>query len=82
MTQLSYAKGATEEPLLEKTIGQALRDAARQWGGDLALVSRHQSIRWTWLELDAEADRIATGLLERGVSKSPNRKLLSNTSML
>lgn len=69
MTQLSYAKGATDEPLLEKTIGQALRDAARLWGEDLALVSRHQGIRWTWGELDDEVDRIATGLLDRGVAK-------------
>ncbi|NLR70239.1 AMP-binding protein [Novosphingobium sp. ERN07] len=69
MTQLSYAKGAVDEPLLEKTIGQALRDAAAQWGADLALVSRHQGIRWTWGQLDAEVDRVATGLLERGVTK-------------
>ncbi|MBF9151524.1 AMP-binding protein [Novosphingobium jiangmenense] len=69
MTQLSYAKGATDEPLLEKTIGQALHDAAREWGGDLALVSRHQGIRWTWAELDHEVDRVATGLLDRGVAK-------------
>ncbi|MFY7835837.1 MAG: AMP-binding protein [Novosphingobium sp.] len=69
MTQLSYAKGAVDEPLLEKTIGQALRDAAAQWGADLALVSRHQGIRWTWGDLDAEVDRVATGLLGCGVAK-------------
>ncbi|MFN3457492.1 MAG: AMP-binding protein [Novosphingobium sp.] len=69
MTRLSYAKGAADEPLLEKTIGQALRDAAREWGGDLALVSRHQGIRWNWAELDREVDRVATGLLDRGVAK-------------
>lgn len=69
MTQLSYAKGAVDEPLLDKTIGQALRDAAAMWSGELALVSRHQAIRWTWSELDAEVDRIATGLLDRGVVK-------------
>ncbi|HQS71376.1 MAG TPA: AMP-binding protein [Novosphingobium sp.] len=69
MTQLSYAKGAVDEPLLEKTIGQALRDAAQAWGGELALVSRHQGIRWTWGQLDAEVDCIATGLLARGVAK-------------
>ncbi|OYZ40695.1 MAG: AMP-binding protein, partial [Novosphingobium sp. 16-62-11] len=69
MTQLSYAKGAVDEPLLEKTIGQALRDAAVLWGDDLALASRHQGIRWTWTELDAEVDRVASGLLDRGVAK-------------
>ncbi|HQS69389.1 MULTISPECIES: AMP-binding protein [unclassified Novosphingobium] len=69
MTQLSYAMGAVDEPLLEKTIGQALRDAAAQWSADLALASRHQGIRWTWAQLDAEVDRVATGLLDRGVAK-------------
>lgn len=68
MKQLSYAKGTTDESLLEKTIGQALRDAAQAWGGELALVSRHQGIRWSWAQLDAEVDRIATGLLDRGVA--------------
>ncbi|MFN3470537.1 MAG: AMP-binding protein [Novosphingobium sp.] len=69
MSGLSYAKGAVDEPLLEKTIGQALRDAARAWGDDLALVSRHQGVRWTWRALDEEVDRVATGLLDRGVAK-------------
>ena len=65
----SYAKGPTGEPLLEKTIGQALRDAGAMWGAELALSSRHQGIRWTWAELDAEVDSIATGLLDIGVAK-------------
>ena len=69
MTQLSYAKGPVDEPLLEKTIGQALRDAGAMWGVKLALSSRHQGICWTWAELDAEVDSIATGLLHIGVAK-------------
>lgn len=69
MTSLSYAKGDTQPPLLEHTIGAALEQAAAAWGHDLALVSRHQGIRWSWAELNAEVDRIATGLLARGVRK-------------
>lgn len=69
MTQLSYARGVTEPPLLESTIGAALEQAADRWGNALALVSRHQGVRWTWTELNAEVDRIATGLLEQGVLK-------------
>jgi fatty-acyl-CoA synthase len=69
MSGLSYAKGPTEVPLLGTTIGQALRSAAECWGGELALVSRHQSVRWTWAHLDAEVDRVATGLLELGIGK-------------
>jgi fatty-acyl-CoA synthase len=69
MSQLSYAKGPTSTPLLEMTIGQALRAAATRWGSDLALVSRHQSLRWTWGQLDAEVDRVASGLLRLGVAR-------------
>ncbi|MBE5075108.1 AMP-binding protein [Erythrobacteraceae bacterium E2-1 Yellow Sea] len=69
MSDLSYAKGPVDTPLLEGTIGQALSDAAAKWGNQLALSSLHQDIRWTWAELDAEADRVATGLLDQGIVK-------------
>lgn len=69
MTEISYAKGPTDVPLIEDTIGQALRHAATNWGDELALSSLHQNIRWSWAELDAEVDRIATGLLDRGIAK-------------
>ena len=67
MSALSYAKGPTDVPLLETTIGAALRGAAQRWGESLALVARHQALRWTWSQLDAEVDRVATGLLRLGV---------------
>ncbi|WP_416908459.1 MAG: AMP-binding protein [Polymorphobacter sp.] len=67
MTMRSDRKGPTDAPLIELTIGDALRAAAARWGTELALVSRHQGIRQTWAELDAEVDRIATGLLQHGV---------------
>ncbi len=66
---LSHAQGATGVPLLNKTIGQALRDAAAAWGDELPLVSRYQGVRWTWAQLDAEVDRVASGLLALGVGK-------------
>ncbi len=66
---LSITQGPVDVPLLEITIGRALRNAGRNWRDDLALVSRHQGIRWNWGELDHEVDRIATGLLRHGVAK-------------
>ena len=65
----SLARGPTETSLLEITIGEALRSAAERWPDHLALVSRHQGVRLTWGELNAEAERIACGLLQRGVRK-------------
>lgn len=66
---LSYAKGATEPPLIDYTIGEALEKAAQAWPDALALASRHQRIRWTWAELNDEVSRVATGLLAQGVAR-------------
>lgn len=65
----SYSKGATDTPLLTTTIGEALENTAQKWPENLALVSRHQEIRMTWAEFNAEVDNIATGLLQHGVKK-------------
>ena len=65
----SYAKGPTSTPLLTDTIGAALTQAAARWGERLALVSMHQGIRMTWAELEVEAQRVASGLLDLGVAK-------------
>ena len=69
MTGQSSSKGVTAPPLLEYTIGVALDRAAAAWPAELALVSRHQSIRWTWAELNAEVNRVACGFLAHGVAK-------------
>ena len=62
----SYARGP-ELPLLEKTIGQMLAGAvARNPSGD-ALVSRHQGLRLTYTELQAQAERTARGLWGLGL---------------
>lgn len=66
---LSYEKGTTETPLLDHTIGRALDLAAERWPDALALVSRHQRIRWTWGELKAQADAVACGLLLHGLKR-------------
>ncbi len=66
MVRLSYACGAVV-PLLEKTISQALHDAAAKFPDRDALVVLHQNIRLTWRELDAEATRVARGLAGLGL---------------
>ena len=66
MVRLSYACGAVV-PLLEKTISQALHDAAAKFPDRDALVVLHQNIRLKWRELDAEAIRVARGLAGLGL---------------
>jgi fatty-acyl-CoA synthase len=77
---LSYAHGASAEPLLGETIGDNLeRTAARVPEAD-ALVSCHQAVRYTYAEFTAAVDRLAGGMLAAGLRKgdrvgvwSPNR---------
>ena len=66
---LSYASGAASQPLLGQTIGENLSRTVQQFPDNDALVVRHQNIRWTYRELDAEVDRVARGLVALGASK-------------
>jgi fatty-acyl-CoA synthase len=63
---LSYSRGP-DEPLWEMTIGQVLDRTVERWGDSLALVSLHQSERYTWRELCDQADRVARGLWSIGI---------------
>jgi fatty-acyl-CoA synthase len=80
MTKLSYVSGVGSEPLLYKTVGAVLEEAAEKWREREALVVRHQNIRWTYRELNEAADRLAAGFLHLGLTPgdrigiwSPNR---------
>ena len=63
---LSYWCGP-DEPLWEKTIGQVLDQTVERWGDCLALVSLHQSKRYTWRELRELADCVARGFGSLGI---------------
>ena len=76
----SYAKGPQPQPLLVETIGANLERTVAEHGERTALISRHQGIRLTYEELDAEADRVARALIAAGIERgdrlglwSPNR---------
>lgn len=64
----SHVKGATEPPLIEHTIGDALAVAAERWGERDALVSVGQGIRWNFAELLERSDTVAAGLLALGLN--------------
>jgi len=76
----SYVHGATSVPLLGTTIGDNFRSTVEQFGGNEALVVRHQGYRATYRELWDQTTQAARGLLARGVQKgdrvgiwAPNR---------
>ena len=65
---LSYSRGPEQE-LWELTIGQVLDRTVERCGDSLALVSCHQSKRYTWRELRDAADAVARGLASLGVRR-------------
>lgn len=68
MTNLSYVCGVGTEPLLYKTVGAVLEEAAARWGDREALIVPHQKIRWSYRQLDEAADRLAAGFVHLGLA--------------
>jgi fatty-acyl-CoA synthase len=66
-TAPSYAKGATEVPLIEQTLGAFFDDMVAKQPEREALVSRHEGQRFTYRELQAESNRLASALLNLGL---------------
>jgi fatty-acyl-CoA synthase len=66
---LSYVSGASDVPLLGETIGQCLDRIAAGFGDRDAVVSCHQRITYTYRQLDAEAERVARGLIGLGIQR-------------
>ena len=64
---LSYAHGVATQPLIGETIGARFDQTVRQWGGRPALISRQQTIAWTWRGLGEKVDTFAAGLVALGL---------------
>ncbi len=68
-SRLSSQEGATDVPVIESSVGEALRLAARQWPQMSALVTGEEEParrgRWTFSELLSHAERSAWALLKR-----------------
>ena len=67
MSALSYVHGANETPLLGQTIGAAFDARAAAEPDGMALIVRHQNIRWTWAQLKAQVDAVAAGFIGLGL---------------
>ncbi len=65
----SYDSGTVDTQLVGDTIGAALAAVVSAQPHRVALVARHQDIRWTWEELGEEVERVALGLLTVGIER-------------
>jgi fatty-acyl-CoA synthase len=68
MEELSYVHGASATPLIGRTIGDYFDTVVAENPDGLALIVRHQGIRWTWSELKRRVDTLAAGLLAIGLT--------------
>src|SRR5687768_8992926 len=63
----SYVHGVSATPLIGQTLGAFFDEAVRRWGNCVALVVRHQAVRWTYRQLKEKVDAFAAGLLALGL---------------
>jgi fatty-acyl-CoA synthase len=63
----SHFQGDRSQPLIEMTIGEALDDVAGRHSERIALVVRHQSVRWTYRDLARHVDSLAAGMWRAGL---------------
>ena len=52
----SYVHGASDVPLLGKTIGQQFDETAERYGDREALVVCHQNVRWSYGEMKRQVE--------------------------
>lgn len=78
--QESYSRGATDTPLIEKTIGAFFDEIASEFPDGEALVSCHQNIRYSYSELKREAERMASALLSIGLEPGDRIGIWVNNS--
>src|SRR6476619_6943580 len=65
----SYAKGETDPPLIEETIGANFERTVASYGDNEALVEFSSGRRWTYAELDRDVNALARGLMGAGIEK-------------
>ena len=63
----SLARGVTDTPLIEQTIGQFFDAMVERHPEREVLVSRHQGVRYTYRSLQAEVNRLASAFLRLGL---------------
>jgi fatty-acyl-CoA synthase len=69
ITMLSYAHGASAQPLLGETIGRNLERTIERAGDRDALICTHQGVRYSYAEFGQAVQRLAAGMLAAGLRR-------------
>lgn len=64
----SFTRGSTHLPLIEQTLGDVFDEVVERWPHREAVVSRHEGRRYTYRELQLETNRLASALLNLGLT--------------
>jgi len=67
LTERSFVSGPSVRPLLYQTVDEVLKAAVAGGPDRLALAVPHQSLHYTFRELDGEVERVARGLIACGL---------------
>lgn len=76
----SYARGATDTPLIETTVGAWFDRIAAQYPDNEAVVSCHQGLRFSYRQLQSQCDALASGLLTIGLQPHDRLGIWLNNS--
>jgi fatty-acyl-CoA synthase len=66
--QPSYVSGVSVKPLIGETIGAHFDAMSTRHAQRVALIARHQDVRWTYAELRGRVDNFAASLLRLGLA--------------
>ena len=69
MSLMSYCKGKESNTILNTPIGVHLKEISETFPDNLAIVVRHQNIRWSYRRYLEEIDRLAAGLHILGIRR-------------
>lgn len=65
----SYVCGTSTKPLIGETIGDFFDQTVANFPDNEAFIARHQSIRWTYRELQEQVTQCARGLMALGLQR-------------